>query len=338
MRLNLLGSFDKYTGYGRHSTHMARALTSLGVSVRPITLDTLQMPHDLQRNLGISYDVLTIALIAAQDFPSLPGRMWGYSMWETTVPPKEQVENINDFCTRYIVPSEWLVEVYQNAGVERPIHVLPEGIDPNEFPYIERNWEHDRPYTFLCLGDRAGRKGDDLAWSAFFEAFQDEDDVRLIIKCTHENHAGLNLTNTDTRVSLWRGDVDSMRDVYAQADCFVFPSRGEGWGLPAREAAATGMPVLATRWSGLVDNIDRYAIPLQYEMVDAPIIGGQWAQPKLDDVVRWMRWCYENREEAKAFGKRASEWLHANETWRHSAQKLIEIVEGNHAAIRRATV
>ena len=42
----------------------------------------------------------------------------------------------------------------------------------------------------------------------------------------------------------------SLPGVYAAADCFVLPSRGEGWGRPHVEAMAMGLPVIATKWSG----------------------------------------------------------------------------------------
>ena len=38
--------------------------------------------------------------------------------------------------------------------------------------------------------------------------------------------------------------------LYAAADCFVLPSRGEGWGRPHVEAMSMGLPVIATNWSG----------------------------------------------------------------------------------------
>jgi glycosyltransferase involved in cell wall biosynthesis len=43
---------------------------------------------------------------------------------------------------------------------------------------------------------------------------------------------------------LWLGgDDDALADLYAAADCFVYPSRAEGFGIPLVEAAKFGCPV-----------------------------------------------------------------------------------------------
>lgn len=36
--------------------------------------------------------------------------------------------------------------------------------------------------------------------------------------------------------------------LYAAADAFVLPSRGEGWGRPHVEAMSMGLPIIATNW------------------------------------------------------------------------------------------
>lgn len=37
---------------------------------------------------------------------------------------------------------------------------------------------------------------------------------------------------------------ESLRTMYAAADAFVLPTRGEGWGLPIAEAMSMGLPVI----------------------------------------------------------------------------------------------
>jgi hypothetical protein len=41
-----------------------------------------------------------------------------------------------------------------------------------------------------------------------------------------------------------------MRRLYAAADCFVLPTRGEGWGLPAFEAMTMALPTIVTNCAG----------------------------------------------------------------------------------------
>ena len=38
--------------------------------------------------------------------------------------------------------------------------------------------------------------------------------------------------------------------LYSEADAFVLPSRGEGWGLPLMEAMSLGVPTIGTGWGG----------------------------------------------------------------------------------------
>lgn len=330
VKLNFLAyTFDNRDGYGRHARLLMRGLYRRGVDVTPLSSDMLDWDSWMLRLTSVDFSRLTIGIMSASAFRGLPGRQWGISMFESTKLPDDYKDAIVNHLERLIVPCEWNAEVFRANGIPAriPIHVVGEGIDPHEFPYVERRSGH-RPFTFLALGDRGMRKGDDLVWTAFFRAFDvKKDDVRLVLKARAGNHLGMDLTRNPKWLSLWREDVASMSDVYHAADCFVFPTRGEGWGLPAREAAATGMPVIATRFGGTAVDIDRWGIPIeQYAMVPATI-GGEWAEPNLDELIEKMRWVYEHQDEALAVGRNASAWLHANQTWEHAADDLIALME-----------
>jgi glycosyltransferase involved in cell wall biosynthesis len=93
-----------------------------------------------------------------------------------------------------------------------------------------------------------------------------------------------------------------------------------------------GLPVIALRYSGLEDGIDHWAIPVEkYTMGPVPPsatdVCGDWANPDEDEIAETLRWCYENREEARQKGLAAAAWLREHQTWDHAAQKLITLLE-----------
>ena len=254
-------------------------------------------------------------------------------MTENTGVPKEWPDTVNANAERLIVPCQHNADVFAERGVRCPIHVVPGGTDPVEFPVLPRPLGR-QPYTFLCISDRAPRKGHELVWDAFYQAFGDEKqtpDVRLLIKGRRNNIHWLNSFNfRDRRVSFWRTDVDSMSEIYSMVDCVVVPSYGDGWGMIPREAAMSGKRVITTRYSGLEVGIDNWAIPLNNFTLGPALpedYNGQWAVPDIDEVIAQMRWCYEHQEEAQADGLKAAAWLRENQTWGHSARELIKLME-----------
>lgn len=330
---------NPFDGYGHHSLNMLRALQQVGgIDLTPLPTEVMDWPGWMRRLAGIPLDRLTISLMPPRLLRALPCRQWCFTMYESTCIPAGWATAINRHCERLIVPSAWLIEIFEEGGVEIPVHVIPEGIWPDEWPVLNGHRDQDKPYTFLALGDRGSRKAHEKAYAALYEAFGDQDDVRLIIKVRQGGlmlpdgrgieRPMLDLAGSDGRVSVWRENVADMADVYAAADCFVFPSRGEGWGLPPRQAAAMGIPVITTNWGGLTVGIEHYAYPVGYKMVESRMPGGgQWAEPNTSELAERMRWCYENRKEARQFGIKAAEWLRKNQTWMQAAQAFKYLLE-----------
>jgi glycosyltransferase involved in cell wall biosynthesis len=212
---------------------------------------------------------------------------------------------------------------------------VPLGIDPGDYWPLTRRRNGSEPYRFMWSGTPDWRKGWDLVYKAFWLAFQGSPEVELVMhfRSLPKLLAGCD----DGNVHLVEGSVDrpALRRMYREADCYVFPSRGEGWGLPPREAAATGLPVIATDYGGLAEEIDEWALPLRVAReVPAEFGGwargsiGDWAEPDLGHLVELMRWCAENREAAAAWGMTAADWLAEHGTWERTARAIMEVMEG----------
>lgn len=329
MKINTLAyRFIHADGYGRYAMQLIAALVRLGVNIWPGTTAMLEMPGWMRQLSGYDPSRLTLSIMPPHNLPYVPGRQVNLTMYEANRVPEDWAGHINEKATHLIVPADWLVEVFEKQGVEVPIRVIPGGVDVQEFPILPQLCRPNRPFTYLVLGDRGSRKGIDIAWSAFYKAFGDSKDVRLIIKTRAGGLDFLNLSNSDPRLSIWREDVQTMADVYAQIDCFVFATKGEGWGMPPRECAAMGVPVICTQYSGTADCAS-YAIPItNYRMQNSPIDGkGQWVRPDLDEVIDHMRWVYDNWNEAKARALIGAQWLRDNQTWDHSARAHLDFLE-----------
>jgi len=339
VKLNLAAySFDRYDGYGRYGRYLTRWLTYLGTQVRPVLLQEVHMlPGWMQRLAGLEWDHLTLSCMPPYMFPGVPGRQWGITMTEGTKLPSGWAEACNERCERIIVPCEHNAEAFEKSGVEIPIHVIPGGTCPVEFPLLQRT--PSDTYTFLALADRGARKGWVEVWQAFFAAFQGVHDVRLVIKTRPHTNDLIEMiagaSNRDPRISFWMDNAESMADVYAQVDAFAIPSKSEGWGMPHRECAMMGVPTIVTRYSGLDDgHTDDWATIVldEFEVIKIPSgyaehIDGKWAQVSVPALSEAMRWCYDHPVQAKEKAMGGAAWLRANQAWDHAARMLYELIE-----------
>eukprot|EP00823_Brevimastigomonas_motovehiculus_P004382 TRINITY_DN2885_c0_g1_i1.p1 TRINITY_DN2885_c0_g1~~TRINITY_DN2885_c0_g1_i1.p1 ORF type:complete len:496 (+),score=38.90 TRINITY_DN2885_c0_g1_i1:63-1550(+) len=101
-----------------------------------------------------------------------------------------------------------------------------------------------------------------------------------------------------------------MPAVYKGADCFVLPSRGEGFGRPHVEAMASALPVISTFWSGPTQYMtENNSFPLRIDGMDTilsgPFAGHSWARPSLQHLRQLMRHVYSHRAEAQQKGQQA---------------------------------
>jgi glycosyltransferase involved in cell wall biosynthesis len=111
-------------------------------------------------------------------------------------------------------------------------------------------------------------------------------------------------------------------------DCFVFPSKAEGYGLPPREAMATSIPTIIVDFSALSDiSDDNISFPIRTKERSPAIfdkniadmhnfgknIFGKWANPSQEELMEKMLFIYNNYDKAIDVGKRGADFIHKNE-------------------------
>jgi len=273
----------------------------------------------------------------------------GYTMLEVSGIPGHWVDQAN-MMDEVWVPSHFNMRTFRESGVKRPIKVMPLGIDPNYFnPNIKSFYQHDK-YVFLSVFEWGERKAPEVLINAFNQEFKKNDDVLLIVKILNfdpaidvaREIAKLNLAKQKRAkivVLLNTSILDyQMGSLYRSADCFVLPTRGEGWGMPILEAMACGLPVITTDWSAQTEFINPdICYPLQVkELIPAkakcPYYEGfKWADPDIEHLRRLMRYVYEHQEEAGEKGKLAAAAAASKWTWNAAAKRikkrLIEVSE-----------
>lgn len=343
-------------GYGKAAIMMIRGLIQEGVDVKTLLVNwgahsdqhVAQEVRDSRAKTGENLDTFHIMMNVGNAFGmSSAKRLVGYTMLETTLIPESFVKGINENAERVIVPCTQNRQAFIDSGVKVDVEVIHLGIDPELYQYKERK-ESD-VYTFGTMGHLTHRKGTDILVRAFQQAFQKGENVRLILKTHSAAMKGGAIVAPYLKGTLNDKRIIFVNEVYTpeilnteffhKIDCFVFPTRGEGYGLPPVEAMATGLPVIGTNWSGLADYMNSdYSYPLDYDIVDMPPPpygygdelrrdGQQWAEPKIDHLIELMRHVYNNRGEAIAKGARANAYVRRWLTFREQAKKIIKYLD-----------
>jgi len=217
-----------------------------------------------------------------------------------------------------VVPSSHTLNTIMNTGKPiKPVHVIPESyyesIDNKDIKVPDINFS--TKFNFLVFGQLTGdnpqndRKNLFNTMKIFAETFADDPDVGIIIKTNSGKNTKIDkfVTNrtVDTAVQKLRGTKmfprfyllhgamtsEEVAGLYHHPDikALVSLTRGEGYGLPLLEAAASGLPVIATNWSGHLDFLKRGKfINVDYSLRDVHpsridnhiwIKGSKWAEP-----------------------------------------------------------
>lgn len=224
-----------------------------------------------------------------------------------------------------IVPSEHAknsLSVYGNLIT--PIKVIPESFSDEiiNSSSEDLDLELSTDFNFLIFGQITGGNPENERKNIFYtikwlcESFKNDKDVGIVVKTNFGRNTPIDRKLVDQtfknlisevrgeflfpKIHLIHGDLND-KEVGAlykhpKIKSLVSLTKGEGYGLPILEAAATGLPVIATGWSGHLDflnhgkfiSIDYSLNEIHPSRVDNKIFikGAKWAIPNEADFKR----------------------------------------------------
>lgn len=343
LEISLYGFFTSYGGYGIVNTLLAKYLKRVGVDVSihakfaPKTgSDEWKILNREERSLFCkSFVKRRIGIIQTNpfDFDMLDTEIKiAVTMCESDGVSHSWPEKLNSM-DYIIVPNEFCKRVFIKSGVTKPIKIISYGADAEKFDYCER--PKRKVFTFGIVGylDATDRKGAFDVIRAFTSEFEADEPVRLILKSSEANF-GYYSNFSDKRITTIARNLNyqDLSELYRILDCFVFPSKAEGIGLPPQEAMLTGLPVILTNWSGMEDiaksDISYPLNPIRFEKRPNFIEqDGHWAIIDIQELMYWMRYVYEHQNEAKNKGKKAAQFMRENFSWDKCAGKLKVFLE-----------
>jgi glycosyltransferase involved in cell wall biosynthesis len=185
---------------------------------------------------------------------------------------------------KIIVPSEHARKGFVQTGYEvlnnqnntkttvscgSPIDVIHYPIKSLNGPKL--NIDFDTEFNFLQIAMIGARKNIEQSVKCFVEEFRDNDNVGLVLKTSTSKSSIIDRLRTKNQLeryikslgekkckiylihgNLTESEIHSLY-THPKMKAYYTTTHGEGYGLPIFEAAYSGLPVIATDWSGHLD-------------------------------------------------------------------------------------
>jgi glycosyltransferase involved in cell wall biosynthesis len=256
----------------------------------------------------------------------------GYWVWELEVVPTFW-KLAGRFAHEIWTPSNFSAEALKRL-FEAPVHVVPHPVAllPPPTMTVERRVRGREALgiseaAFIAIqsfsfASSLTRKNAIGAISAFVAAFHDKPDARLILRHLSGDRfpGSLQRLREAARVAgpqiILRpaGEgLEDLYDLYAACDVYISLHRTEGFGLNLAEIMMAGRPLIATKWSGNLDFMNSKCVAL----INADLVplddpdrvyaqkAARWAEPRMDEVIRWLRTLEEHPEQRNALATAA---------------------------------
>lgn len=362
MKVKYCGPAKDYSGYGEANRHDIAALIEAGIDVTTQLPMYVMEISDFGKlgNVAIQAENLPYAYIIKilHTTPNVykqfmePGKYHiGRIFWETDKLPLDFATNA-ELMDEIWTGSQYNADSIRKSGVTKPIYIIPEAID-TELPVGILPYEElpvDGTFRFYSIFEWTERKNPTALLQAFWQEFEGQDDVSLTLKTYVDNFTPdkRSEVNNNIRKIKYEMGLGHYAPVYTYKelmdrhqiyrfhksfDCFVSAHRGEGWGVPQMEAMLMGNPIISTNCGGIHEYLktgdNALLIPYSSVKIGENSRNKQWYTPDqnwaevdIKELRSAMRWCYENRAQAKELGLKGKAFVEENFSLRAVGEKM----------------
>lgn len=337
MKILYLGHYREASGWGQAARDYILAMDSVGIDVVPrcvyVGNPTAQLPNriiELEKKSSKNCDiciqhVLPQLMVYNGNFKK---NIALFASETDTLIPSNWAQYINMMDEAWVINSIMAYEYQTELNI--PIHVVPHACDVNKYKKNHKPLdipELDGNFVFYFIGELNRRKNLAALVRAFHVEFHNTEPVSLLIKVgcpgLSQEQIVQNVVDmcTTTKkhlklypsVDMYKDEIilpvklseDEMGSLHKTGHCFVMPSHGEAWCIPAMDALGYGNPVISTYGTGMDDFVVDGENGFIAESSLEPCFGmsdtftwlntgwENWRSVNIESLKKNMRKCYE---------------------------------------------
>lgn len=148
----------------------------------------------------------------------------------------------------FLPRSRWAADGLRARGVrDELIQIVPSGVNLHDWqPPLKPKSDLDSPLRLLFVGGDFVRKGGDMLLEVFRKNLRGKCELDIVTYDPVEAEPGIRIHRAGPNSA-------TLRQLFADADLFVLPTRAECFGIAAVEAMASGLPVIMGNVGGAAD-------------------------------------------------------------------------------------
>ena len=240
-----------------------------------------------------------------------------FTMWESDKVPDRFIHCFSKY-DQIIAPCQHNADLFSKHHSN--VSYVPLGVDTSYWKPIKR--EANSTFRFHAGGSGWQRKGLDIVVKAFRQLKLPNAELHIKAakhaKDTPEDARGDNIYLHRQWMT-----QNEMRTWLNQADCFVAPSRGEGFGLIPLQTIALGIPTIISDTSGQAQFAHLATGVVSGGKSVSKNFGGTWDEPSVTQLAEVMLDHYHNDQSGKAI---ANAKLATEFSWANATSKLLEVL------------